>query len=196
MPNITVSTHSVPAVTTPVNTLTATKNLQQASTSQQQQQHATKQCVLRCDCCSVTVNSQHQLDLHLNGVKHRKVINKLSKSSNPEDAVMLKKALEQADSFKAGGIKDTKIKEGESVGFPKVTHVSNPISISTTSPQSEPKVEALKAASKCERNLPPGYVVIPSSTPGQPDTFVCKVCQHFSRDVFSVNAHIQSEEHK
>ena len=29
--------------------------------------HAPKQCVLRCDCCSVTVNSQHQLDLHLNG---------------------------------------------------------------------------------------------------------------------------------
>ena len=26
-----------------------------------------KQCVLRCDCCFVTVNSQHQLDLHLNG---------------------------------------------------------------------------------------------------------------------------------
>ena len=67
MPNITVSTHSVPAVTTPVNTLTATKKLQQASTSQQQPQHAPKQCVLRCDCCSVTVNSQHQLDLHLNG---------------------------------------------------------------------------------------------------------------------------------
>ena len=33
------------------------------------QQHATpKQIVLRCDCCSVTVNSQHQLDLHLNGI--------------------------------------------------------------------------------------------------------------------------------
>ena len=32
------------------------------------QQHATpKQIVLRCECCSVTVNSQHQLDLHLNG---------------------------------------------------------------------------------------------------------------------------------
>ena len=29
--------------------------------------HPPRQCVLRCDCCSVTVNSQHQLDLHLNG---------------------------------------------------------------------------------------------------------------------------------
>ena len=28
---------------------------------------APKQSTLRCDCCSVTVNSQHQLDLHLNG---------------------------------------------------------------------------------------------------------------------------------
>jgi hypothetical protein len=65
MPNITVTTHSVTDVTTPVNTLTENKNQEQASSSQQQQ--ATKQCVLRCDCCSVTVNSQHQLDLHLNG---------------------------------------------------------------------------------------------------------------------------------
>ena len=31
--------------------------------------HPPRQCVLRCDCCSVTVNSQHQLDLHLNGNK-------------------------------------------------------------------------------------------------------------------------------
>lgn len=65
MPNITVSTPSLIDVATPVNTRLITKNHQQASTSQQQQ--ATKQCVLRCDCCSVTVNSQHQLDLHLNG---------------------------------------------------------------------------------------------------------------------------------
>ena len=28
-----------------------------------------KQTTLRCDCCAVTVNSQHQLDLHLNGKK-------------------------------------------------------------------------------------------------------------------------------
>ena len=66
MPNITVTTHSVTDMTTPVNTPTTTKNQQPANTSQLQQQ-ATKQCVLRCDCCSVTVNSQHQLDLHLNG---------------------------------------------------------------------------------------------------------------------------------
>ena len=32
-----------------------------------------KQCVLRCDCCFVTVNSQHQLDLHLNGEYHLNV---------------------------------------------------------------------------------------------------------------------------
>ena len=121
------------------------------------------------------------------GVKHRKVINKLSKNSdNPENLRKLKKALDQAATFKAGETKDAK--EGQPDSCIKESEGSNPMAISTTSPQSQAKVEALKAANKCERNLPPGYVVISSSTPGQPDTFVCKVCQHSSRDVFSVNA--------
>ena len=98
----------------------------------------------------------------------------------------LKKALDQAATCKAGGIKDAN--EEEPVCCLKETKGSNPMSISNTSPQTQGKVEALKAANKCERNLPPGYVVISSNTPGQPDTFVCKVCQHSSRDVFSVNA--------
>ena len=100
----------------------------------------------------------------------------------------LKKALEQASTFKAGGTTDAKIKEEEAVSCLKEIQGSNPISISSTSPQSQAKIEALKVDNKCERNLPPGYVVISSSTPGQPDTFICKVCQHSSRDVFSVNA--------
>ena len=49
-------------IVTPVHT-------QKTEKSSVIQQHATpKQIVLRCDCCSVTVNSQHQLDLHLNGI--------------------------------------------------------------------------------------------------------------------------------
>ena len=42
-------------------------------------QVVTKQCVLRCDCCSISVNSQHQLDLHLNGTNN---YYKLSVSNN------------------------------------------------------------------------------------------------------------------
>ena len=51
MPNISTQSTSVNATKTQSTTL----------------HHVTKQCILRCDCCSVTVNSQHQLDLHLNG---------------------------------------------------------------------------------------------------------------------------------
>ena len=44
------------------------QNTQKTEKSSVIQQHATpKQIVLRCDSCSVTVNSRHQLDLHLNG---------------------------------------------------------------------------------------------------------------------------------
>ena len=61
MPSITIS-HSPSPVST-------TEQPQQLSsiTPQALQQNTPKQCVLRCDCCSVTVNSNHQLDLHLNG---------------------------------------------------------------------------------------------------------------------------------
>ena len=50
----------------PIVTPVHTQKIEKSSVIQQ---HATpKQIVLRCDCCSVTVNSQHQLDLHLNGI--------------------------------------------------------------------------------------------------------------------------------
>ena len=48
--------------------------------------------------------------------------------------------------------------------------------------------EARETPKNSERNLPPGYVIVPCSAPGQPEAFVCKVCQHYSGDVFSVNA--------
>ena len=52
---------TMPNISTQSTSVNASKN--QSTTLH----HVTKQCILRCDCCSVTVNSQHQLDLHLNG---------------------------------------------------------------------------------------------------------------------------------
>ena len=59
---------------------------------------------------------------------------------------------------------------------------------STTSPLPLMEVEVSKVPGKIGRNLPPGYVIIPGNVAGQPETFVCKVCKHSSRNVFSVNA--------
>ena len=180
-----------------------------------------KQCVLKCDCCFVTVNSQHQLDLHLNGeyqfnvstknastsykygfdgsminysiflgVKHRKVIHKLEKSSDPEDALKLKKALEQAE--KAKSI-ETLTNESKSISISSKSIQCRP-SISSVTSKTHPsqeshKVDALIAQDNTtDRNLPPGYVIVTSNQPGEPDTFVCKVCPHSSKDVYSVNA--------
>ena len=61
------------AGTMPINaakleTLTSVDIIKTPSTSSL---HPPRQSVLRCDCCSVTVNSQHQLDLHLNGNKFK-----------------------------------------------------------------------------------------------------------------------------
>ena len=120
------------------------------------------------------------------GVKHRKVINKMSNSSDPEDAVKLKKAIEQAAHLKSGGESNTK--DIKSEGSSETLKTSTPTSPSHISSQPLMTVELSKTSERNERNLPPGYMIIPSKVPSQPETFVCKVCNHSSNDVFSVNA--------
>ena len=123
------------------------------------------------------------------GVKHRKVIHKLEKSSDPEDALKLKVALEQAARTKSieTTTNESKASSINSKGIQCGTSASVTLTV-PTSPESQ-KMEALNAPdNKADKNLPPGYVVVTSSQPGELDTFVCKVCQHSSKDVFSVNA--------
>ena len=123
-------------------------------------------------------------------MKHRKIIHKLEKSSDPEDAVKLKKALEQAakaksletltNKSKSTSIRSKSIQCGSSASF--VTSKACPS-------QESHEIDASTAQDNTtDRNLPPGYVIVTSNQPGEPDTFVCKVCPHSSKDVFSVNA--------
>ena len=124
------------------------------------------------------------------GVKHRKVLHKLEKSSDPEDLLKLKKALEQAARIKSieNQTSESKSTSISSKSIQSVSLSSSVKSIVSTSQESQ-KIEALNASdNKIERNLPPGYVTVPSNQIGEPDTFVCKVCHHSSKDVFSVNA--------
>ena len=64
MPNIPVTTSAAPSV--PVTSSIKVKPPTIPSLDEKVKK-SPKQCVLRCDICFVTVNSQHQLDLHLNG---------------------------------------------------------------------------------------------------------------------------------
>ena len=64
MPNIPVPTSAARAV--PVTSSIKVKPPTILSLDEKVKK-SPKQCVLRCDICFVTVNSQHQLDLHLNG---------------------------------------------------------------------------------------------------------------------------------
>ena len=110
----------------------------------------------------------------------------MSNSSDPRDAVKLKKAIEQAAHLKPGGesiIKDIKLESSSEV--PKT---STPTSPSNISSQPLMAVELSKTLERNERNLPPGYMIVPSEVPSHPETFICKVCNHSSNDVFSVNA--------
>ena len=122
------------------------------------------------------------------GVKHRKVINKLSKSNDPEDALKLKKTTEQTNSLTASKPIENISKPIDSHDDLKSNITINAISSSNTSLGPQTKLEALSDTVKCERNLPPGYVIVPSTNPRETDTFVCKVCHHSSKDVFSVSA--------
>ena len=114
----------------------------------------------------------------------------MEKSSDPEDALKLKKALEQA--AKAKTI-ETSTNESKSISISSKSIQCGP-SVSTVTSKIQPsqeshKVENLTSQDNAtERNLPPGYVIVTSNQPEEPDTFVCKVCPHSSKDVFSVNA--------
>ena len=112
------------------------------------------------------------------GVKHRKVIHKLEKSSDPEDALKLEKALEQAARTKSVEATTNESKclsissKGIQCGTSESVILSGP-----TSPESQ-KIEPLNVSdNKAERNLPPGYVIITGTQPGELDTFVCKEIQ-------------------
>ena len=102
----------------------------------------------------------------------------------------LKKALEQAARIKSIEIPTNASKSTSiiSKSIQSVALSSTVKSIVSTSQESQ-KIEALNESdNKIERNLPPGYVTVPSNRMGEPDTFVCKVCHHSSKDVFAVNA--------
>ena len=64
MPKISLS--SPVMVSTPVVASVKVKPITPKNTAEKTK-NSPKQSVLRCDCCYVTVNSQNQLDLHLNG---------------------------------------------------------------------------------------------------------------------------------
>ena len=64
MPKITLSSPII--VPTPLTSSVKEKPKPPKSSSAKIK-NSPKQSVLRCDCCYVTVNSQNQLDLHLNG---------------------------------------------------------------------------------------------------------------------------------
>ena len=64
MPKITLTTPVI--VSTPVTSIVKAKPIT-PKISAEKVKNSPKQSVLRCDCCYVTVNSQNQLDLHLNG---------------------------------------------------------------------------------------------------------------------------------
>ena len=82
--------------------------------------------------------------------------------------------------FKSTSINSKSIQCGSSASF--ITSKAHPS-------QESHKVETSTTPDNpTERNLPPGYVVVTSNQPGEPDTFVCKVCPHSSKDVYSVNA--------
>ena len=116
------------------------------------------------------------------------MINKLSKSNDPQDALKLKKTTEQTNSLTASKPIENISKPIDSHDDLKSKITLNSISSSNTSLGPQTKLEVLSGTIKCERNLPPGYVIVPSTNPGGTDTFVCKVCHHSSKDVFSVNA--------
>ena len=64
MPNIPSTTQ---AVLPPSGEISGQAKPAAATSLSEKPKSSAKQSVLRCDCCFVTVNSQHQLDLHLNG---------------------------------------------------------------------------------------------------------------------------------
>ena len=64
MPNIPSTTQ---AVLQPSVEITGKAKPAATTSLSENPKNSAKQSVLRCDCCYVTVNSQHQLDLHLNG---------------------------------------------------------------------------------------------------------------------------------
>ena len=112
----------------------------------------------------------------------------MSKSNDPQDALKLQKTTEQTNSLNATAAIENISKPIDSHHDSKSNITLNSISSSDTSLGPQTKLEALSGTIKCERNLPPGYVVVPSTNPRETDTFVCKVCHHSSKDVFSVNA--------
>ena len=103
----------------------------------------------------------------------------------------LKKALEQAARLKSIEIpkNESKLTSISSKSVQSIVSLPSSMKSVVSTSQESQKIEALNASdNKIERNLPPGYVTVPSNRIGEPDTFVCKVCHHSSKDVFAVNA--------
>lgn len=128
-----------------------------------------EQIIFQCDLCSVTVNSQQQLDLHLAGTKHRKTMNRLSKSQDPEVQAKLAVAREMTAKVASSSSPST---NGQPLLTSEATHGTK---VASEEPSESP-------------NLPPGYVLIPASqSETGKDTFLCSTCRHQSTDLFTLN---------
>ena len=132
-------------------------------------------------------------------MKHRKVLNRLSKSTDPEDKIKLKRALEQTASStlpEEANIRATS--ETHTSMAPEAFATSTASTTVTTIKCPTPPKSLAGAISKSgaengtkQRNLPPGYVIIPSKVLGGQsvsESFYCQPCQHSSKDIISVNA--------
>jgi len=146
--------------------------------------HPSEQVVFQCELCNVTVNSQQQLDLHLTGIKHKKTVRKMANSSDPEVQRKLKEASEMA----------AKAEQNKANGDAAATATAantDSAAVAASPPESTPEDTAPQP------NLPPGYIFIPAAqSESGKDTFLCSACQHYSSDLFSLNAHVSSAEHQ
>ena len=105
------------------------------------------------------------------GIKHKKTVRKLSNSSDPEVQRKLKESAELA-----AKAEERKAKENGSGMNPDL-------------PDPVPSVAAASTDTTPQPNLPPGYVFIPAATAESgKDTYLCSACQHYSSDLFSLNA--------
>jgi len=133
-----------------------------------------EQEVFQCELCNITVNSQQQLDMHLTGAKHKKCVESNKRSQDPAIQAKLKAAAELSAAAEV--------------------RKANPETANTDKKDSD--FEARSQLSS-QPNLPPGYIFLPASQSEQGvDTYLCSACQHYSSDLFSLNAHVSSAEHQ
>ena len=109
-------------------------------------------------------------DAIFSGIKHKKTVKKNATSADPEVQRKLKESAELA-----AKAEENKAKQNGNGMNPDLP---DPVPSVTASIDTTP-----------QPNLPPGYVFIPAATAESgKDTYLCSACQHYSSDLFSLNA--------